>query len=82
MKNRRSKPFFTFFKALACSLLGLSFYILGRKVIPFPEKWMQADKNHSLFFIGIFGHLGVSLIINVFFMFFDPEKYDPEKVKK
>lgn len=82
MKSRRNKPFFTFFKALVCSLLGLSLYILGRKVIPFPEKWMQADKNHSLFFIGIFGHLFIGWIIGIFFMFFDPEKSDPEKVKK
>jgi len=82
MKSQRNKPFFTFFKALVCSLLGLSFYILGRKAIPFPEKWMQADKNHSLFFIGIFGHLSIGWIINFFFMFFNSEKLNPEKIKK
>jgi hypothetical protein len=44
---------------------------------------MQADKNHSLFFIGIFGHLTIGWIINYFFIFFsNPEKSDSEKVKK
>jgi len=27
-----------FLKAIFCSLLGLFFYIIGKKVIPFPEK--------------------------------------------
>ena len=71
-----------FFKALICSLIGLTFYIIGKKVAPFPEKWMNANKGYSLFFIGIMGHLTAGWVTNWIFFFFDQEKYDQKKVKK
>jgi len=37
-KSQKKLLSFTFLKALVCSLAGLSFYIIGKKVIPFPEK--------------------------------------------
>lgn len=82
MKNKKNIFSLGFFKALLCSLLGLTFYIIGKKAIPFPEKWMNADKGNSLFFIGIFSHLTVSWVTSYVFLLFDPEKYGAEKVKK
>ncbi|RHZ37585.1 hypothetical protein [endosymbiont GvMRE of Glomus versiforme] len=80
--SQRKKIFsFTFIKALLCTLLGLTFYIIGKKVIPFPEKWMGATDNRSLFFLGISIHLTVSWFVGMFFMFLDQEKYG-EKIKK
>jgi len=39
MKRNKRKIFsLGFFKALICSLIGLTFYIIGKKIIPFPEK--------------------------------------------
>lgn len=82
MKNKKKIFSFGFFKAVICSLVGLTFYIIGKKAVPFPEKWMNANKGHSLFFMGIMGHLTVSWITNIVFLFFDQEKYDQRKVKK
>jgi len=82
MKNKKKIFSFGFFKAVICSLIGLTFYIIGKKVVPFPEKWMNANQGHSLFFIGIMGHLTVGWITNIVFLFFDQEKYDRGKVKK
>jgi len=71
-----------FLKAIFCSLLGLFFYIIGKKVIPFPEKWMGSEENNrSLFFLGIFSHLTSSWVLNYFFMVFDQKKHGAEKIK-
>jgi preprotein translocase subunit SecY len=72
----------TFLKSLFFSLSGLIFYIIGKKAIPFPEKWMGASKNHSLFFLGIFNHLTVSWLLNYIFIFFNEDKYGGEKIQR
>jgi len=38
MKNKKKIFSFGFFKAVICSLIGLAFYIVGKKAIPFPEQ--------------------------------------------
>lgn len=71
-----------FFWAFLCTAFGLTIYILGKKVIPFPEQWMGAQLRKSIFFLGVSSHLTVSWFLNVFFMFFDQEKQNQEKIQK
>jgi len=89
VKTRKNIKFWQrhsrFFFACLCSLIGLTFYLLGKYVVPFPDQWFVSDQTFGtkkLFFLGIGIHMTVSWILGFFFTFTEFGKFNREKLQK
>lgn len=88
-KRRNRQKYYTFFFACSASFVGLLFYVVCSRVIPFPDNWISSDISKSgiggrnkLFFFGINIHLQVNLYLGVFFALLGSGKMDETKIQR
>lgn len=81
-KRRKTILPWPFLKSVICTILGLFFYIAGKKIVPFPERWMGAEEGCSLLFLGISSHLSANLLLSQVFMLINTEEDESEKMQR
>jgi hypothetical protein len=88
-RKRTTEKYKAFGTALFCSLVGLTFYLLGKFVIPFPSQWFLGSnslsgKKPKLFLFGIGIHSTVNFYLGMIFMILNQaeKKFDSLKVRR